>query len=49
MPYEAGLALMRHAAESLGLSALCFHFTLRIAQTLAELDDEDTVTCIHIA
>ena len=49
MPDEAGLALMRHAAESLGLSARGFHRTLRVARTLADLDDKDTVSRIHIA
>ncbi len=49
MPDEAGLALMRQAAESLGLSARGFHRTLRAARTLADLDDMDAVTSIHIA
>ena len=38
MPDDAGLALLRQAAETLGLSARGFHRTLRVARTLADLD-----------
>jgi len=49
MPDEAGLAMLRQAAQTLGLSARGFHRTLRVARTLADLDSADQVGRIHIA
>jgi magnesium chelatase family protein len=49
MPEEAGLALLRQASETLGLSARGFHRTLRVARTLADLDDTDKVARVHVA
>ncbi|MBU1209901.1 MAG: YifB family Mg chelatase-like AAA ATPase [Alphaproteobacteria bacterium] len=49
MPDEAGMALMRQAAETLGLSARGFHRTLRVARTLADLEAADNVSRMHIA
>lgn len=49
MPDDPGLALMRQAAESFGLSARGFHRTLRVARTLADLDGADQVARVHIA
>lgn len=48
-PDEEGLALLRQAAEKLGLSARGFHRTLRVARTLADLDAADEVGRMHIA
>ncbi len=48
-PDDAGLALLRQAAETLHLSARGFHRTLRVARTLADLDGVDGVGRIHIA
>ena len=48
-PDEAGLALLRQAAEKLGLSARGYHRTLRVARTLADLDASDLVGRLHIA
>ncbi len=45
----AALALLREAAETLGLTARGFHRVLRVARTLADLDGSDPVTRIHIA
>jgi magnesium chelatase family protein len=49
MPDEAGLALLRQAAEALGLSARGFHRTLRVARTLADLDQSEAVGRLHVA
>jgi magnesium chelatase family protein len=49
MPDEAGVALMRRAAEALSLSARGFHRTLRVARTLADLDGADSVGRSHVA
>ena len=48
-PDEAGLALLRQAADKLGLSARGYHRTLRVARTLADLDAADSVGRLHIA
>lgn len=49
MPDATGLALLRQAADTLGLSARGFHRTLKVARTLADLDGVDAVGRIHIA
>jgi len=48
-PDEAGVALIRQAADTLKLSARGFHRTLRVARTLADLDGADTIARVHIA
>ncbi len=48
-PEPDGAALLRSAAETLGLSARGFHRVLRVARTLADLDGIETVRRIHIA
>jgi magnesium chelatase family protein len=48
-PDEAGVGLLRHAAETLGLSARGFHRTLKVARTIADLEGSDTVSRAHIA
>jgi magnesium chelatase family protein len=48
-PDDAGLALIRQAADTLRLSARGFHRTLRVARTLADLDGADTVGRVHVA
>lgn len=48
-PDDAGLALLRQAADSLHLSARGFHRTLRVARTLADLDGAERVSRIHVA
>jgi magnesium chelatase family protein len=48
-PDEAGLALIRQAADTLRLSARGFHRTLRVARTLADLNGADTVGRVHVA
>jgi len=49
MPDEAGIALLRHAAETLRLSARGFHRTLRVARTLADLEGAECVGRLHVA
>ena len=49
MPDEPGVALLRHAAETLGLSARGFHRTLRVARTIADLEGAETVARTHVA
>jgi magnesium chelatase family protein len=46
-PDQAGRTLLREAADA--LSARGYHRTLRVARTLADLDGEEHVACIHIA
>jgi magnesium chelatase family protein len=48
-PDDAGLALLRQAADTLHLSARGFHRTLRVARTLADLDAAEGVDRIHVA
>lgn len=49
MPDDAGLTLLRQAADTLALSARGFHRTLRVARTLADLDAAETVGRVHVA
>lgn len=49
MPDDIGLALLRQAADTLGLSARGFHRTLKVARTIADLDAEERVGRMHIA
>jgi len=49
MPDEAGLALLRQAADALRLSARGFHRTLRVARTLADLDGAEGIGRLHVA
>jgi len=48
-PDTEGLALLRRAADQLMLSARGFHRTLRVARTLADLEDCETVARHHVA
>lgn len=48
-PDGAGLKLIRDAAEAMRLSARGYHRVLRIALTLADLDDSEKVARIHLA
>ncbi len=49
MPDETGVALLRHAADTLGLSARGFHRTLKVARTIADLEGSSTVSRAHVA
>src|SRR5690606_8572303 len=49
VPDAAGLSLLSDASEKLGFSARAYHRVLRVARTLADLDQSDTVGRIHLA
>jgi magnesium chelatase family protein len=49
MPDEQGLALLRQAAETLGLSARGFHRTLKVARSIADLAGSESVLRAHVA
>lgn len=48
-PEASGLSLLRDAAERMHLSARGYHRVLRVARTLADLEEADAVARIHIA
>jgi magnesium chelatase family protein len=48
-PDEAGLALIRGAADHMNLTARGFHRVLKVSRTLADLDGTETIKRIHIA
>jgi len=48
-PDPGGLALLRDASEKFGFSARAYHRVLRVARTLADLDQAETVGRIHLA
>jgi len=48
-PDEAGLRLLREAADAMALSARGYHRVLRVARTLADLDANEKPSRLHIA
>ena len=48
-PEASGLKLLREAADAMNLSARGYHRVLRVARTLADLDQRDEIARIHIA
>jgi magnesium chelatase family protein len=48
-PDDAGLSLLRDASEKLGFSARAYHRVLKVARTLADLDEAERVGRIHLA
>lgn len=48
-PDAAGRRLLADAAEALRLSARGYHRVLKVARTLADLDDSDAVSRVHLA
>jgi magnesium chelatase family protein len=46
---DTGQALLRQAAETLGLSARGYHRTLKVARTIADLDGAERVGRAHVA
>jgi magnesium chelatase family protein len=48
-PDEAGLALVRNAADRLHLTARGYHRVIKVARTLADLEGEKNIGRIHLA
>ena len=48
-PDEAGVALLRTAMERLNLSARAYNRILKVARTIADLDDSDQVLSHHLS
>jgi magnesium chelatase family protein len=48
-PDNAGLTLLREAADAMRLSARGYHRVLKVARTLADLDAADRVGRVHLA
>ena len=48
-PDNAGLALIRDAADAMRLSARGYHRVLRVARTLADLDGAEKIGRVHLA
>jgi len=48
-PDNAGLALLREAADTMRLSARGYHRVLRVARTLADLDGAERIGRLHLA
>lgn len=48
-PDKDGQALLTQAAQTLGLTARGYHRMLRVARTLADLSESETVRRVHIA
>jgi len=46
---NAGLALIRDAAEAMRLSARAYHRVLRVARTIADLDGAEKIGRVHLA
>ena len=48
-PDDAGRALLRQASERMHLSARGYHRVLRVARTLADLEQSKGVHRVHVA
>jgi len=48
-PDAGGLALLRDATDAMRLTARGYHRVLRVARTLADLDDAEKVGRVHLA
>jgi len=48
-PESAGKQLLATAVDKLGLSARAYHRILKLARTIADLDDSQTIASHHLA
>lgn len=48
-PDEAGYELMKTAFDVYGLSARSYHRILKLARTIADLDNSETITSLHLS
>ncbi|MGB8486276.1 MAG: ATP-binding protein, partial [Xanthobacteraceae bacterium] len=48
-PERAGVTLLREAAQAMRLSARGYHRVLRVARSLADLEEADAVGRVHLA
>ena len=48
-PDDAGLTLLRQAADAMRLTARGYHRVLKVARTLADLDNQEQIKRIHLA
>ena len=46
---DKGQALIRDAADAMNLSARGFHRVLRVARTIADLDQREAISRLHLA
>ena len=46
---KAGRAMLRQAFEKMGLSARAYHKCLRLARTIADLEQSETIEVMHLA
>ena len=46
---DAGLSLLRSAADAMKLTARGYHRVLKVARTIADLDGEESIRRIHLA
>jgi magnesium chelatase family protein len=46
---ETSKKILRQAVERLGLSARSYHRTIKVARTIADLADEDSIAASHVA
>lgn len=46
---ERSVSLLRSAIQKLGLSARAYHRVLRLARTIADIEEKDRIAAAHIA
>jgi magnesium chelatase family protein len=46
---QKGLDLLKHASERFGLSARSYYRLIKVSRTLADIEDKEFITEVHIA